>query len=136
MGSARTKLLLPLAAALFLVAPAQAREEKEPALPEGFVTLPPLLVPVLDDYRVRGHLKARLAVKADEADVREKIEASMPRLTDRYLLALNEFARLWVEPTQRMDAARLMKSLQGVTEQLFPKGAAQVLLLEATVRHD
>lgn len=119
------------AAALLSAAPAVAADGVR--LPEGFIDVAPLVVPVLDDYRMSGRLRVHFTVQSDDSAVKERFSAAKPKMVDIYVRRLTEFARLWVDPSRPVDMPRLAKALNEATEEFTPKSGAKVYILEAVV---
>ena len=123
-----------LAAAAMILSTSSLAAEKQDRLPDGYVTIDPIVVPVLDDYRLQGKLTAKFTVLANDRAARDRYSQDMPKAVDIYMRRLTDFARLWVDPSRPVDVERLAGALQAATDEFVPNSGSKVYILEATVR--
>ena len=128
---------ITIAAALFLAtgAPVLAKPPSSvDALPIEYLEIDTMTAPVVDDYRLLGALQVRLVLRVEHGAVRAKLASEKPKVVDVFTRTLAEFSRIRVDTSRPVDVDRLAATLQGAVDGLAPKGAAQVLILEAVVR--
>src|SRR3546814_16180791 len=68
--------------------PAMAQDQD---LPSGYVSIAPLVVPVVDNFRMPAVLMTRLTIEASDPEVRQKLEIARPKLMGAYVRALMNF---------------------------------------------
>lgn len=130
-----------LVAALAAFAPGAATAD-EPVTPQSgqklgdgrHIVLEPFAVTVFRDERVRGLLALDLTLELSKAERRAAVEQVMPRLRDRYLTALMQFASNRVDVTRPVELEALTALLQAVTDEALGRAVARVLIGGAMVR--
>lgn len=101
---------------------------------DGFVRLPELTVPILDDYRMEGVLSVTFVVQTEDARVRERFALRKPAAIDVYGRALTEFARIWVDASRPVDVGRLAGALDDASKEFAPACGCKVFVQEVVVR--
>ena len=127
-------LKLSLALIAMIVSTPSLAAEKQGKLPDGYITIDTMVVPVLDDYRLQGKLTAKFTIFASDRAARDRYSQDMPKAVDIYMRRLTDFARLWVDPSRPVDVERLAGALQAATDEFVPNSGSKVYILEATVR--
>lgn len=94
-----------------------------------YVQFEPLVTPVYIGGDVAGLVGIRIAVAVESRAHREQVGALRPRLTDAYLHALSDHARLYLNPGEPVDLQALHGALVEANE-AAGAGAGELLLLE------
>ncbi len=109
-----------------------AEAKKKPSGPPQFVTLDPVILPVIGNKRVEQNVMLIIAVEvADDAN-KDIVRAVQPRLRDAYIRALyGSIGRDQVIEGQIINVASLESKLREATESVLGKDVAQDVLIQA-----
>jgi hypothetical protein len=94
---------VPAAGTLAVVAPANVPPSVEP----HFVTIPEVVVPIIDSGRLNGRLRFGVVVDAADAESAARLTADVPRLQSDLIATGIEFSRLYVSALTPVDAKAL-----------------------------
>jgi len=114
-------------------------EATEEAEPEGsghgaksiFITMDPLVAPVLDERNIKGNITVVLKLFIHIPENEEKIRLRMPKLNDAYLNYLYRYGSS-AASSGVMQLDSILRSLQRQTDKILGKGEVQVLLHEVS----
>ncbi len=125
-------LALPLALALTPPALAAGGGEAKPE--SRFVKLQPIIVPVLQEYRMRGLVSVQVSLSLHAGADRERVETLKPKLTDRYIMTLNQLGQTVIEMDRPVNLPLIQRLLQQGTDQVLGADIASVLIIDASSR--
>ncbi|HYC03242.1 MAG TPA: hypothetical protein VED40_08125 [Azospirillaceae bacterium] len=111
----------------------QAEEvKKKPSGPPQFVTLDPVILPVIGNKRVEQNVMLIIAVEVADDASKDIVRAVQPRLRDAYIRALyGSIGRDQVIEGQIINVASLESKLREATESVLGKDIAQDVLIQA-----
>ena len=101
---------------------------------QRFVTLDPLVAPIISSRRVRGRMELYLVLEIRDEEKGPEVMRKMPRLEATFVTVANDYASSLGLPTKRLDIAYVMKRLQSAADRLFPPGTVKVLIQQAQYR--
>ncbi len=101
---------------------------------QRFVTLDPLVAPIISSRRVRGRMELYLVLEIRDQEKGPEVMRKMPRLEATFVTVANDYASSLGLPTKRLDIAYVMKRLQSAADRLFPPGTVKVLIQQAQYR--
>lgn len=127
-------LALPLAISLAMPAMAAGGGEKTDDAENQFVKLQPMIVPVLQDKRMRGLVSVQVSLKLADPANREKVEQLKPKLTDRYILTLNQLGQTMIAIDRPVNLGLIQQVLQRGTDHILGADTASVLIIDASSR--
>ncbi|RME65510.1 MAG: hypothetical protein D6782_06135 [Alphaproteobacteria bacterium] len=131
-------LLLALPLAIAAMAPAWAGGSAKPddgELSEShFLKLQPMIVPVLQEHRMRGLVSVQISLQLSDAKTRERVEKMKPKLTDRYIIALNQLGQAVIEIDRPVNLPLIQQILQRSTDYVLGADVARVLIIDASSR--
>ena len=82
-----------------------------PSTEPHFVTLPEVVVPIIDGERISGRLLFDIVIDAVDASAATRLALAMPRLRSASISAGIEFSRLQVSGLTAVDAELLSREL-------------------------
>ena len=135
----RTKLFLPLAAMLVLLASAHAdpapqkKPEHKVTQSKSYVSIDPLYATIPVGDRPRGLLEIIVGLDIPDDSLRDTATNAMPVLRDAYVRNLMAFAATRVRVNHQPDVAMIADRLQGVTDRALGKKGARVLLVQVAL---
>ena len=98
---------------------------------QRFVTLAPLVTPIISSRRVRGRMELYLVLEIKDEEKGPEVMRKMPRLEASFVTVANNYAASLGLPTKRLDIAFVMKRFQSAADRLFPPGTVKVLIQQA-----
>lgn len=98
---------------------------------QRFVTLAPLVTPIISSRRVRGRMELYLVLEIKDKEKGPEVMRKMPRLEASFVTVANNYAASLGLPTKRLDIALVMKRFQAAADRLFPPGTVKVLIQQA-----
>jgi hypothetical protein len=135
----RSKLFLPLAAMLVLLAPANAdpapqkKPEHKVTQSKSYVSIDPLYATIPVGDRPRGLLEIIVGLDIPDESLRDTATNAMPVLRDAYVRNLMAFAATRVRVNHQPDVAMIADRLQAVTDRALGKKGARVLLIQVAL---
>ena len=136
----RSKLFLPMAAMLVLLAPARAADPSAQKKPEhkvtqskSYVSIDPFYATIPVGDRPRGLLEIIVGLDIPDESLRDTATNAMPVLRDAYVRNLMAFAATRVRVNHQPDVAMIADRLQAVTDRALGKKGAKVLLVQVAL---
>jgi flagellar basal body-associated protein FliL len=135
--------LLPIAAAIFLAAPAfgddappddQKKPEHKVTQSASYLEMDPIYTTIVNDNRAAGMLMVAVGLDVPDASLRSEVNRSLPVLRDAYLRNLMAFTANAVRTDVQPDVETIADRLQGVTDRALKKKGARVLLAQVALR--
>lgn len=94
---------------------------------QGFVTLPPISVPVIQRSAVYGFLQLEVVLQVDDPGLEKRVRSLFPRLKDAYLRNMNAYAANHIQPGFKPDVDSIAQTLQAITDHTLQTRDAHVL---------
>lgn len=99
-----------------------------------YVRFEAMIVPVLADRRAAGLMSVKLNLKVPTPEDKQRIADARIRFVNAYTQALVAFAQLRVNPRRALDIEAVTAALQQTTDAMGLDHAAEVFIVEASVR--
>lgn len=93
-----------------------------------YLAMTPIDVPIVESGSLAGHLVVELAIKAKTPAAAQAMAARMPQLRSAALVAVSEFAQLYVSGYRPVRAVELRASVEAALRPRDPR-IEQVLIL-------
>lgn len=114
------------------VASASAANGVAPAvIAPQFVTMDPIVVPIIGSDHIDGALHVQLVLAATDEAAREQLTARLPELRAASVAGAIEFSRLYASARTPVNAVRLSRDLSAVLR-AEDAGIARVLIVEVS----
>jgi flagellar basal body-associated protein FliL len=101
---------------------------------ESYVIIEPLYASILDGARPRGLLMVELGLDVPDAQLRDKINQSLPTLRDAYVRSLLVYASTAVRPWRQPSVEDIANRLQTITDRMVGRQGARVLMAQTAIR--
>lgn len=127
----RTCLKVVALAAFATAARASAVGAPSIPLDPQFLTMPPIVVPIIGSDRIDGSLRLKLVLAASDTASLARLTERLPELRAVSVAGAIEFSRLYASPQTAVDARRLSADLTTALRAADP-GIARVLIVEVS----
>lgn len=135
----RVKLFKLVPVVLFLLVPnplaAQDHDDESASPPETnlFADFRPVMVAVIREHQIRGHLGVDFALAVESADAMTEIDLLRPRLRDSIQHYLAGLASARINPRRPLDLDLVSSYIQKAVDEILGDGVAEVLIITASV---
>ncbi|QJE72675.1 hypothetical protein HHL28_05790 [Aerophototrophica crusticola] len=111
---------------------AEEQAPKKPSGPPSYVTVGPMIVPVVGPTRVEQNVMIVLSLEVENDSKREQVSAQRPRLIDAYVQALyGGIEQGQVVDGQILNIPHVKQKLVEATEKVLGPGMVQDVLIQS-----
>jgi flagellar basal body-associated protein FliL len=101
---------------------------------ESYIGIEPIYATILDGTRPRGLLMVEIGLDVPDAELRARINQSLPALRDAYVRNLLTYAATAVRPTRQPNVEDIANRLQTITDRTIGREGAKVLMAQTAIR--
>jgi flagellar basal body-associated protein FliL len=130
--------LVPFVLLLLVPNPLAAQDHGDEGAPPPpqtnlFADFRPVMVAVIREHQIRGHLGVDFALAVTSADAMTEIDLLRPRLRDSIQHYLAGLASARINPRRPLDLDLVSSYIQKAVDEILGDGVAEVLIITASV---